>query len=239
LGSERIVGGAPMVYVPSGEFTMGYNSGAASEQPAHPVFLNGFWIDKYEVSVKLYAACAGQGCPPTPPGPNWKSNYFSDFQNTNNPVINVTWVEASAYCAAVGKRLPTEAEWEKAARGTDARLYPWGNDWRAECAQYGWSPVKGHYQTYADVDGYSTFNCPGPYGLTNMAGNVWEWVADWYDANYYKNQVRDNPKGPSSSAFRIIRGGSVTDQPPDLRTTIRFPLTPDTRKDNVGFRCAQ
>lgn len=228
-----------MVYVPSGEFTTGYNSGAASEQPAHPVFLNGFWIDKYEVPVKLYRACMGQGCPATPPGPNWKDNYFNDFQNTNNPVINVTWVEASAYCAAVGKRLPTEVEWEKAARGNDARLYPWGNDWRFECAQYGWSPTKGHYQTYADVDGYSNLNCPSPYGLTNMAGNVWEWVVDWYDANYYKNQLRDNPKGPSSGVFRIIRGGSVLELPPDLRTTIRFPLTPDTRKDNVGFRCAQ
>ncbi len=237
LGETRVIGGAPMVFVPASEFTMGSNSGAASEQPAHKVSLGGFWIDKHEVSVKLYQSCAGVGCPATPPGPNWKTNYFGDFQNVNNPVINVTWTEANAYCAAMGKRLPTEAEWEFAARGNDGRLYPWGNTWKPECAQYGWTPIKGHYQTYADVDGYAI--CPSPAGALNMAGNVWEWVADYFDQNYYKDAPRENPKGPTSGRERIIRGGSVLEQPVDLRTTIRIPLGADTRRDNVGFRCAQ
>jgi serine/threonine-protein kinase len=237
-GTMRVVGGAPMLFVPAGEFTMGNNSGASNEQPTHTVFLGGFWIDKYEVSNRLYMTCeAGRPCRTAPPAPNWKGDYFTDSQLVNRPVINVLWDEANAYCAAVGKRLPTEAEWERAARGTDGRLYPWGDKWNAECAQYGWSPTRGHYQTYAEVDGYA--NCPSPVGALNMAGNVWEWVADWYDANYYRISPRDNPKGPSSGQARIIRGGSVLDQPAELRTTFRFSVPTTFQADNVGFRCAQ
>ncbi len=240
LLAKEITGkdGAPMVLVPAGRFTMGSNDGSADEKPQREVELDAFYIDKYEVTTSRYAKFFQTIGWETP-------RYWSDtvlVSQGDRPVVGVTWDDAKAYCEKYGKRLPTEAEWEKAARGTDGRTYPWGNSdpdssranfdrytisWKTDLYSKRLKPV-GNYEA-----GES------PYGAYDMAGNVGEWVADWYDKNYYKNSPRKNPRGPSSGKERVIRGGSWYNDSWILRAAHRSVNRPSDRVGEIGFRCAQ
>jgi formylglycine-generating enzyme required for sulfatase activity len=218
-----------MVYVPAGEFEMGSTEGRDDEQPVHTVMLDGFWIDQTEVTNAQYALCVAEGA-------CRESAYAHDgsYNGENYPVVGVSWQDAANYCAWVGGRLPTEAEWEKAARGTDGRTYPWGNS-AQDCykANYGlcigWrTAAVGSYPAGAS-----------PYGALDMLGNVWEWVADWYDADYYSRSPVHNPQGPDSGTLRVLRGRSFSRGARQaLRCAFRGELRPHLRQYNVGFRCA-
>lgn len=218
---ERL--GHPLAHVPAGEFRMGSDGDSADERPQHIVALAEHWIDRFPVTNAQYARfveetgyrAAG----------DWRST--STPGKERHPVVNVTWEDARAYAKWCGKRLPTEAEWEKAARGTDARRYPWGEPWdgnKCNVSGRGTTPV-GHYPAGAS-----------PYGCHDMAGNVWEWVADWYDAGYYARSPRDNPRGPESGSDRVVRGGSWRNDPDLARAAYRNRGTPDDRYDLRGFR---
>ncbi len=182
---------AVMMYVPAGEFPMGYDQGHADEQPIHTVYLDAFWIDKTEVTTGMYVACTQAGKCPKVEGMKPSSDL---------PIYNIDWQSANAYCSYAGARLPTEAEWEKAARGTDGRLYPWGMDLdKAKLSLFegpGTLPPVG-----SAPDGAS------PYGALDMAGSAFEWVADWYSPTYYSVSPHDNPTGPEKGPNHVIRGG--------------------------------
>jgi formylglycine-generating enzyme required for sulfatase activity len=229
---------APMVFVPAGDFTMGSSDAdkdaASDEKPQHTVYLDAFWIDKYEVTNAQYKKCvdAGKCSRPSESKSYTRSSYYGNASFDNYPVIYVSWNDAKTYCEWAGKRLPTEAEWEKAARGADGRIYPWGNTFdiskvNAE-RKVGDTTEVGAYPAGAS-----------PYGALDMAGNVWEWVADWYSANYYASSPRNNPMGPSSGQYRVVRGGAWFNDGHDVRAAVRDRSTPTYAYDSVGFRCAR
>jgi formylglycine-generating enzyme required for sulfatase activity len=207
LASERTDDkGAVMVLVPAGEFPMGSNRGETYEQPVHQVNLDAYYIDKYEVTNKLYKACVDDGQCDAPrqlfffeAAPN--KLYFGVSEYDNFPVVFVDWNMAKAFCQWRGARLPTEAEWEKAALGDTGNSYPWGMDLDCQKANYQ-KCVNRTSEVGAYPDGVS------PYGLYDMTGNVWEWVSDWYADNYYANSPAKNPTGPITGQSRVIRGGS-------------------------------
>lgn len=223
-----------MVVIPAGEFTMGSQDGDGDEQPAHKVSVDSFSIDVYEVTVGEYADFLRSGGGHLPP--DW--NKMNQMAYQKRPVIGVDWADAVAFCKSVGKRLPTEAEWEKAARGTDGRLYPWGNDpptpLHANYAKNGSNDL----ETLAPVGSFE--NGKSPYGVYDMAGNVWEWISDWYDNNYYKNSPQQNPEGPSTGGFKVIRGGAWNSSARNLRSADRYWDPPSFRSLYFpGFRCAK
>ncbi|MBI3245402.1 MAG: SUMF1/EgtB/PvdO family nonheme iron enzyme [Deltaproteobacteria bacterium] len=167
------------------------------ERPGRMVFLDAFAIDIYEVTVAAYRQCVEAGkctAPNTGGSCNWNTS-----DRAQHPINCVDWSQANAYCRWAGKRLPTEAEWEKAARGTDRRVYPWGNAWDA---------TKANVSTNGTVAVGSYPAGKSPYGALDMSGNVWEWTADWYADAYYHNGPVKNPKGPESGQVRSVRGGS-------------------------------
>jgi formylglycine-generating enzyme required for sulfatase activity len=222
-----------MVLVPAGEFLMGSWTGDVDEQPMRRVYLDAFFMDKDQLVVGQYAKFLEATSHSVPP--EW--NIMSRAMHKNRPVVNVGWADAAAYCKWAGKRLPTEAEWEKAARGTDGRLYPWGNDPPTPLhANYGKTGSNSH-GTLAPVgmleDGKS------PYGIYDMAGNVWEWVSDWYGADYYKTGPLQNPTGPPTGDYKVIRGGSWGSGPEGLRAAEREIHLPSFRGSGTGFRCAK
>lgn len=219
---------AEMVLVPAGEFWMGSGDGVSHEKPRHRVYLDAFHIDKYEVTNTLYQrfiSATGHREP----------RHMSDskWNNPQQPVVGVSWHDAEAYCRWAGKRLPTEAEWEKAARGTDERRYPWGNEWDKKRANGSESGI-GRTTPVGQYPGGVS-----PYGAEDMAGNVWEWVADWYDADYYQRSPERNPRGPELGSGKVVRGGSWYYQPLNLRLSLRNHHSPDNRFDDLGFRCAR
>jgi formylglycine-generating enzyme required for sulfatase activity len=234
--------GAPMMLVPAGDFTMGSKEGV-DEQPVHRVSLDAYYMDKYEVTVGQYAKfleakfleATSPGVPKPETPPYWDVMNASLAQK--RPVAHVNWTGADGYCRWAGKRLPTEAEWEKAARGTDGRMYPWGNEPPTELlANFGkkdWSNHKVTVPAGLLKDGKS------PYGIYDLAGNVYEWVSDWYDKDYYKNSPSKNPKGPERGEDKVVRGGSWNSPLEHLRSTIRFGYTPAFSRDILGFRCAK
>jgi formylglycine-generating enzyme required for sulfatase activity len=224
--------GAPMVVVPVGEFLMG----SAADGPEHRVYLDSFYMDKFEVTAARYAkfmAATGRAQPFS-----WDEvNLASDGER---PVIGVDWHDANAYCQWAGKRLPTEAEWEKAARGTDKRIYPWGSDDpTSQLANYS-VDGKRAWQGMSTLSPVGSFEeGKSPYGLYDMAGNVWEWVADWYDASYYRFSPDRNPPGPSKGPMKSIRGGAWLTPGNNMRMSRRNFDPPVNRFLYVGFRCVQ
>jgi len=223
-----------MVVIPAGEFTMGSQDGDADERPAHKVSVDSFSIDVYEVTVGEYADFLRSGGGHLPP--DWEKMNQMKYQK--HPVMGVDWADAAAFCKSVGKRLPTEAEWEKAARGTDGRLYPWGNDPpTSRHANYG----RNGSNDYAALVPVGTFeDGKSPYGIYDMAGNVWEWVSDWYDSDYYKNSPQQNPEGLPTGGFKVIRGGALNTSARTLRSSDRYWDPPSFRSLYLpGFRCAK
>jgi len=234
-----------VILVPAGEFIMGslLGEGFPNERPQHTVYLDAFYIGKYEVTNAEYKECADAGAcrPPSENSSSTRDFYYGNPEYDNYPVIYVSWYDAKAYCEWKGMRLPTEAEWEKAARGTDGRECPWGNELDSDKCNCTWSPIIPRDTT--EVGSYP--DGASPYGAMNMAGNVSEWVADWYNEDYYKEWVADwynedyyNPQGPASGERRVVRGGSWGSDVTYARCARRFYPNPDLRSYAGGFRCA-
>ena len=222
--------GSEMIPIFAGEFLMGTNDydeeKVEYDKPQHKVTLGAYHIGKYPVTVAQYKAFCKRTRRKMPKKPYWG---WKD----NHPVVNVSWDDAAAYCEWAGGRLPTEAEWEKAARGTDGRTYPWGED-----------VPNSDYANYNDMAGETTSverysQGASPYGVLGMAGNVWEWCSDWFDEGYYEDSPKCNPKGPSGGSYRVFRGGSWGDMPGHLRASLRSGQSPDVRGNSVGFRFAK
>jgi len=262
-----------MVLVPAGEFTMGTaadSGGLPDEQPLRRVYLGAFWIDRYEVTNAVYqqfVSATGYHMPThaTAAATLWERNMPLPGSE-RHPVVNVSWLDAVAFCMWAHKRLPTEAEWEKAARGTDGRTYPWGDEWaidKGNSASY-WA---GRTVQFADSTEWEAFwingegaaiskekglkgeiltlpvgsfpSGAGPYGTLDMAGNAAEWVQDWYNPNYYRAAPLSDPQGPERGAIKAMRGGSWLKPAVSLRTTDRDWGTMDSRPSGTGFRCAR
>lgn len=234
----RPADGMVMVYVPEGEFTMGSDS-YDNEQPVHTVYLDAFWIDETEVTNAMYALCVRAGAcdPPSDTSSYTRTSYYGNMQYDNYPVNYVSWNDAQAYCAWADARLPTEAEWEKAARGTDGRTYPWGNT-SPTCNLANYRPSGNGCAGDTSAVG-SYLAGASPYGALDMAGNVWEWVNDWYDENYYSQSPTSNPQGSASGQDRVVRGGSWGYRGIDVRSAVRDWFGPDFANDDIGFRCVR
>jgi formylglycine-generating enzyme required for sulfatase activity len=241
-----------MVLIPSSSFLMGSDKKVdrlayLPELPQRRVHLDAYEIDLFEVTtVQFLKFVLATNRPPLI---DWRYD-GGNFQETmvNHPVMHVSWFDAEAYCTWAGKRLPTEAEWEKAARGEDGRIYPWGNQpaglSRANFGRGGLSgPVRDRperlmlYPPIISVDKYD--NARSPYGLYQMVGNVAEWTADWYDKDYYKTAPEKNPKGPEKGTQRSFRGGGWIDSTPSVRAAQRNGTDPNTKMNWLGFRCAR
>jgi formylglycine-generating enzyme required for sulfatase activity len=238
-----------MVHVPAGDFFMGSSDSDASadgdEKPMHSVNLDDFWIDKYEVTNKQFARFLNEEGNQEEDSVSWMNvedegsnivyeggQYRPRSGYEDHPVTYVSWYGAQSYCQWAGKGLPTEAQWEKAARGTGGKIWPWGNDWdedkvNSKDAGPGHTTAVGSYP-----DGSS------PYGCMDMAGNVWEWVADRYQGDYYQAAPEGNPQGPNQGVPRVVRGGSWALPQRLTRCAGRFGLIPSVRKNDLGFRCA-
>jgi formylglycine-generating enzyme required for sulfatase activity len=240
--------------IPAGEFSMGSAEGTVGqpdEQPQHLVYLDDYHIDKMEVTIgqfrKFIEATDHQteaeikgfgyvwrdGAWESAIGASWKDIDGTGVQHGDSlAVTQISWNDAVAYCAWVGGRLPTEAEWEKAARGLDARTYPWGNDPPTDELLYFYQSTGpaavGHYPAGAS-----------PFGVLDMAGNVWEWVADYYDAQYYSTSSLENPTGPETGVKRVIRGGGWSNSAINVRSSNRDISEPHRYNDMLGFRCVR
>jgi formylglycine-generating enzyme required for sulfatase activity len=262
-----------MLLVPAGEFTMGLAEeagGLPDERPERRVYVSAFWIDRLEVTNRAYAGFVSATGHPVPANQNpavtlWEHGL--PLPGTEeHPVVNVSWLDAEGYCRWAGKRLPTEAEWEKAARGPDGRRYPWGNDWdltKANSASY-WAGRTVEFQSGADWEAFwikgdgarvsrekglkgevltlpvGTFpEAASPYGALDMAGNAAEWVADWYDPNYYRSAPLSDPPGPVRGAIKGMRGGSWLKPSVSLRGSDRDWGVMDSRPSGTGIRCAK
>ena len=239
--TTRETDGMEMVYVPAGEFEMGSNNGESDEKPVHTVDLDAYWIDKYEVSNAQYALCvAGGDCTkPSQTESYTRSYYYGNPEYDNHPVIYVSWHQARDYCQWVGGDLPTEAQWEKAARGTDGRTYPWGDE-SPTCQLTNFNQGTYENPSYCVGDTSPVTDYEGgasPYGALNMAGNVWEWVRDWYDIDYYSYSPAENPTGTTSGGYRVLRGGSWIDYSRGIWAANRGYINPSDASDDFGFRC--
>jgi formylglycine-generating enzyme required for sulfatase activity len=270
--------GGEMVLVPAGEFWMGSAADevarataqcraeggaqaecaflAGLEQPRHRIVVDGFHIDRFEVTVerfRRFAVATGYRTTAERDGESlvwarrWFRRQWTDVKGANwrspdgpgsvpaseqQPVTQVSWFDATEYCRWAGKRLPTEGEWEKAARGREGRRYPWGEAWEPARANGG-----RHLTAARPVGSYR--DGASPYGVADIAGNVAEWVADWFDKDYYARSPERNPSGPATGEARSVRGGGWYSTPVNLRTTARTFKPPETRNTNTGFRCAR
>ncbi len=208
---------AETVLIPAGEFRMGSSSGLKNEKPVHKVYVGGFYMDKYEVTQLQYESVMGNN-----------PSYFKKCLLC--PVEKVSFHNAEAYCKKLEKRLPTEAEWEKSARGGKEGIFYWEDN---DPEYYAWIGNNSDHRTHPVGE-----RQPNAYDLHDMAGNVWEWVQDWYDPAYYKHSPGKNPKGPESGKKRVVRGAAWGYSPELLRHTYRESFDPNTRYINGGFRCA-
>jgi eukaryotic-like serine/threonine-protein kinase len=228
------IDGMVLVYIPEGNFNMG----ADSEQ--HIVYLDAYWIDRTEVTNAMYNKCVIEKHCDLP-----NTIYYDPESLGDHPVVYIEWYQAKAYCEYAGRHLPTEAEWEKAARGNDGRKYPWGNDYNCKNANLDDETLIDGYTT-SDV-GCDGFNKTAPvgsfpqgasfYGILDLSGNVWEWVADWYSYDYYETSPMNNPIGPEMGNYRVLRGGSWLG---GASTTYeRYSRVPYYDTYDIGFRCSQ
>lgn len=236
--------GAPLVLIPAGSYPMGVpvgdRDGGRDEYPRHVVDIAAFYIDKYEVTNARYlefVKATDHRVPQNPKNPTrnlWEGVAIPESL-ADRPVVNVDWADANAYCTWAGRRLPTEAEWEKAAKGNHDWRFPWGNV----------EPTNKHLnfnqkwigeRTLMPVGSYESGK--SPYGVYDMAGNVWEWVNDWYDAKYYEKSPAKNPPGPASGTKKVIRGAGWQNETPTVRIFTRVDSDPTIRNESTGFRCA-
>ncbi|HEX9756326.1 MAG TPA: formylglycine-generating enzyme family protein [Nitrospiria bacterium] len=228
-----------MVLVSAGKFTMGSDKGSAMEQPAREVYLDAFYIDKYEATfTQFYSFIAATQYPRKPRLAGYLAvdpKGIPVLLNPYSPVVGVSWDDSISYCAWKDKRLPTEAEWEKAAKGMDQREWPWGNEENPKFANL-----------VGEIDGFEYSSPVGsiredrsPFGAYDMAGNAMEWVSSWFREDYYRLMPELNPKGPAEGDMRGIRGASWHDSILRAKTTIRFKTSPTYRDVTIGFRCAK
>ena len=232
--------GVPMRLVPAGEFTMGSDADDDHRNNAHRVYLDAFYMDRYEVSNARYEACvtAGVCAPPHETKSDYRPGYYGDPRYDNFPVIYVDWDMAVTYCGAWrGARLPSEAEWEKAARGTDGRTYPWGEGISCDRANYDGDVDYDLYCTgeTSEVGAYESGQ--SPYGLYDMAGNVFEWVSSLNKT--YPYDAADGRENPASRDSRVIRGGAWSEEANDLQVFYRSWIGPEYSEGVLGFRCAR
>jgi len=226
--------GREMAFVPEGPFPRGSKKiGGPDERPVYPVTLAGFYIDLFEVTNEEYLRFVNEKGYKLPDVMVFYED-LSLLSEPKQPVVGIEWRDAKAYCRWAAKRLPTEAEWEKAAHGTISMDWPWGMNF-----------LEGYANVDGDEDGYR-YTAPvgsfeqgrSPYGLYDMSGNVSEWVSDWYGSNYYRDGFLTRPTGPDTGDLRVNRGGSWNDRSPDSRASRRFAAFPYRRDATVGFRCA-
>lgn len=254
VGSERTssADGMVQVYIPAGTFTMGGvdSKASADEKPAHQVSMKDFWMDKVEVTNAMYALCVKAGACRLPVDfkSQTQSSYYGNAQYNDFPVVYVTWLEAKTYCEWTGGHLPTEAEWERAARGDDSRTYPWGD----QVPNASWANFSNLIGDTTRVG--SSPAGASPFGVFDMAGNVAEWVNDFYDPNYYASGLSANPTGPGGRTRffnHVVRGGTFQDVEADIRVSKRASVlgsNPDALLDSpewlgtyspkIGFRCS-
>jgi eukaryotic-like serine/threonine-protein kinase len=223
--------GMNQIYIPAGAFTMGT---ADASQPVmlhkHKVYLDAYWIDQAEVTNAMYLLCyTARKCRHTAT----YDAFLDDPAYADYPVHYIDWYEARDYCAWAGERLPTEAEWEKAARGRPGYRYPWG-DQRPDDSLLNFN---GRYQTVRPA--YDYLAGISPYGLLNMAGNVQEWVSDWFGEDYYLHSPYKDPQGPPTGDLKILRGGGYWDNATEVQTFFRFRHEPTSAGAHRGIRCAQ
>lgn len=243
------IDGMVLVYVPEGDFLIGSTDEEVSglvdwcvsegfsqsdcaiwgknEKPQHTVSLDAFWIDRTEVTNAQYGQCEKAGICDYPylVSSSTRDSYYGNEQFANFPMINVNWYMATAYCEWVGRRLPTEAEWEKAARGTDGRTYPWGEE--IDCTKANYSGKDGNNYCVGDTTAVGSYPTGvSAYGALDMAGNVWEWVGDWYSESYYAGNVYP------------LRSGSWENVEESVRSALRYGTEPHVQMATVGFRCA-
>jgi sulfatase modifying factor 1 len=227
-----------MVFIPAGEFYMGSDEASNDAKPVRKVYLDGFYIDKYEVTFAQFYAFIGFTGHREPRLAGYLSSSVTEdlplFIKPLNPIVGVSWDDAIDYCQWKEKRLPMEAEWEKAAKGTDQRKWPWGNEERSEYANL--LGDDGARYT-APVNQFS--RDVSPYGVYDLAGNVMEWVADWYNQDSYRLLPAGNPVGVLEGESRVIRGASWNDSIKRAQTSIRFKMYPEYRDVTIGFRCAK
>lgn len=244
--------GMPQVYIPAGTFRMGgFDVRAVPDEfPAHDVTLDAYWMDQLEVTNAMYRSCVSAGACTLPQnfGTARKADYFYNPEFKDYPVVYVTWGQAKTYCEWAGRRLPTEAEWERAARGDDMRTFPWGED----KPDYRFANFNMLVTDTSRVGSYPLG--ASPFGVLDMAGNVAEWTSDFYNPTYYSNTELINPAGPltSSSFFRVVRGGSLGDAEINIRVSKRSSVRGSILNaihgsdaylgdfsPRIGFRCAQ
>jgi len=219
-----------MVFVPQGDFIMGNDNGLSDEKPEHTVNLDAFWIDSTEITNSMYALCvqAGDCQKPRILSSSTHNSYYENLQYDDYPIINVNWNDANSYCSWAEARLPTEAEWEKAARGVKGNIYPWGNT-DPSCLLT--------HANFCSEDTAAVGSYPegaSDYGALDMTGNVYEWVGDWYDPTYYTNSPIKNPLGPESGQSHVMRGGMRE----PLRSSLRNYGGSSYDANGLGFRCA-
>jgi len=233
---ETIVGedGREMILIPEGIFTRGSTAGGFDEKPEQEIYLDAFYVDKYEVTVDSYNKFRRAANYAEPSVPFFQGDHAL-LEVPNHPVVGVSWVDATNYCNWAGKRLLTEAEWEKAARGTHGLHYPWGNEMLDK--RVNMSGKGDGFEYMAPVGSFPMGR--SVYGVYDMAGNVSEWVEDWYDQFYYQEAPMMNPAGPDDKKNRVFRGGSWDARSVDIRTTKRFAATPGRKDSIVGFRCGK
>jgi len=233
---ETLIGedGREMILIPEGIFTRGSNSGGFDEKPEQEVYLDAFYADKYEVTVEAYNSFRRAANYAEPSVPFFPGDH-EIMKVENHPVVGVSWVDAVNYCTWAGKRLLTEAEWEKAARGTHGLIYPWGNEMLDK--RVNMSGKGDGFEYMAPVGSFPMGR--SVYGVHDMAGNVSEWVNDWYDQFYFQEAPMMNPAGPEDKKNRVFRGGSWDARKVDIRTTKRFAATPGRKDSIVGFRCGK
>jgi len=232
------IDGAETIYIPGGSFWMGAEEtdlvSQEDEKPLHQVTMSGFHIYTHEVTNEMYSRCVEEGaCLPIQMYDNGPTQHYPDSEYADHPVVGVDWLMADDYCTWAGGRLPTEAEWEYASRGMESLLYPWGDE-EASCDRVN---MLGCYVPPDTVEIGSFADGNSPFEVWDMSGNVWEWVNDWYEDDYYSLSPLNNPVGPYFGKYKVVRGGGLFSEADKMRTPIRSGTNPHRPYDDVGFRC--